>query len=108
VLYTTKLERLVWYKYSSLLGLFISYKENEVLWIWPLGPYSQHFIFIVTYEQTLKARVLYTTKLERLGGYKHSSLLDLFVSYEENEVLWIQPLGPYSQHFIFIVTYEQV
>jgi hypothetical protein len=31
--------------------------------------------------------VVRNTKLERLGRYKHSSLLGLFVSYEENEVL---------------------
>ncbi len=37
---------------------------------------------------------------------KHSSLLGQFVSYEENEVLWIRPQGPYSQRFIFFITYE--
>ncbi len=28
------------------------------------------------------------------------------VSYEDNEVLWIQYKGLYSQHFIFFVAYE--
>jgi hypothetical protein len=31
---------------------------------------------------------------------------DWYVSYKGNEVLWIQTLGPYSQHFIVFVTYE--
>jgi len=35
--------------------------------------------------------VLHYTRLRRLAGDKHSSLLDPFVSYEENEVLWIWP-----------------
>ncbi len=29
-------------------GPYIGYKENEVLWIWYLWLYSQHFIFFVT------------------------------------------------------------
>ncbi len=33
----------------------------------------------------------YSVTLERLGSYKPSILLDLFVSYEETEVLWIRP-----------------
>jgi hypothetical protein len=37
--------------------------------------------------------------LVRLAREKHSSLLDPFVSYEENEVTD-------SQHFIFFVTYK--
>ncbi len=51
------------------------------------GAYSQHFIFFVTYHWAQKARVLHYTRLERLARGKHSSLLDPFVSYEENEVL---------------------
>jgi hypothetical protein len=35
---------------------------------------------------------------------KHISLLGAFISYEENEVLWKQPMGQYSQHFIFFLT----
>ena len=38
---------------------------------------------------------------------KHSSLLDPLVSLEENEVLGIQPQGPYTKHFIFL-TYQWV
>ncbi len=34
-----------------------------------------------------------------------SSLLDPYISYEENEVLWIHLQGPYSQHYIFFITY---
>ncbi len=36
---------------------------------------------------------------------KRSNLRGLLVSYEENGVLWIQYLEPYSQHFIFLETY---
>jgi hypothetical protein len=39
---------------------------------------------------------------------KSSNLLDPFVSYKENEVLWIHLQGPYSQHYIFFVTYVWV
>jgi hypothetical protein len=48
--------------------------------------------------------VLHYAMLERFTTRKHSSLMDPFVSYEENEVLWIQPHGPYSQNFIFFET----
>ncbi len=34
---------------------------------------------------------------------KHSSFLGPFVSYEENEMFWIQSLEPHSQHFIFLL-----
>jgi hypothetical protein len=33
------------------------------------------------------ARVLHYNRLERLARYKHFSLLDPFVNYEENELL---------------------
>jgi len=51
------------------------------------GPYSQHFIFVVTYESAKQAGLLHITKLERLASDKHSYLLGLFISYEEKEVL---------------------
>jgi hypothetical protein len=35
---------------TNLLGALVSYKENEILWIWLLVMYSQYFIFFVTYE----------------------------------------------------------
>ncbi len=41
-----------------------------------------------------------------LSSDEHSSLLGAFVNYEENEVLWLQPLGPYSQYSIFFMTYD--
>jgi hypothetical protein len=34
--------------------------------------------------------VLHYTRTERFAGDKHSSLLDQFVSYEKNKVLWIR------------------
>ncbi len=54
-----------------------------------LVPYSQHYIFFVTYKLAHKARLLHNTKLERLTSDKHSNLLCQFQSYKENEVLWI-------------------
>ncbi len=44
-------------KKSSLLGRFVSYKENLVLWIWLQDPYSQHFFFFLTYYKALWVRV---------------------------------------------------
>ncbi len=37
-------------KHTSLLGAFINYEENELLWKKPMSQYSQHFIFFLTYE----------------------------------------------------------
>jgi len=34
------------------------------------------------------------------------NLLGMFVSYEENEVLWIQSQEPCSTNLIFFITYE--
>jgi hypothetical protein len=42
------LSSLVYWKKG--LVLFVSYKGNEVLWILSQKLYSQHFIFLVTYE----------------------------------------------------------
>jgi hypothetical protein len=98
VLHYTRLERLARDKHSSLLGPFVSYEENEVLWIWLQVSYSQHFIFLVTYHWTQQAIVLHYTRLKWLARDKRSCLLDPFVGYEENEVLWIQLQVLYSQH----------
>ncbi len=43
MLHYTWMEGLARYKHCILLGAFISYEENEVLWLWPLRPCSQHF-----------------------------------------------------------------
>jgi hypothetical protein len=53
-----------------------------------------------------KAGLFQNTKLKRFTSVKHSNLLGQFVSYEENEVLQIWQLVPYSQHSIFFITYE--
>jgi hypothetical protein len=91
-----RLEKLYCDKLSSLLEEFVSYKENEVLWIWPLWPYTQHFISFVTYQWAQKATVVHYIRLENLYCDKNSSLLEEFVSYKENEVMWIRPLWPYT------------
>ncbi len=48
--------------------------------------------FFVTYEWAQWARILHYATLERLARNKQSSLLSPFVSYEENEVLWISTI----------------
>ncbi len=37
-------------KHSRLLGLSVSYKENEMLWIHYLELYLQHLILFITYK----------------------------------------------------------
>ncbi len=64
------------------LQLILSYKENKVLWIWPLVSKSQHFIFFAAYEWAQRVKVLDYTHLERLAMDKHYSLLDSFSSYK--------------------------
>jgi hypothetical protein len=59
-----RLEMLVRDKQSNLLDPFVSHAKNEVLWIHTQGPYSQHFIFFVTYQLAQKARVLHYSGLE--------------------------------------------
>jgi hypothetical protein len=53
------------------------------------GPYSQHFIFFVTMSEPNKLEC-YITLGKTSAKDKHSSLLGPFVSFKENEVLWIQ------------------
>ncbi len=52
MLHNSKLERLTSNKHYNLMGLLLSYEENEVLWIRLQGPYSQHLIFFLMYEST--------------------------------------------------------
>ncbi len=106
MLHYLRLERLATDKYTTLLDPFVSYEENEVLWIWPQGLYSQPFILFLTYEWDQKARVLHYIKVERLATDKYTTLLDPFISYKENEVLWIRPQGLYSQPFILFLIYK--
>jgi hypothetical protein len=50
-------------------------------------PYSQHYIFFVTYKWTQEARALHLARLEKLGCEEQSSLLGPFTGYKEIEVL---------------------
>jgi hypothetical protein len=84
VLHYTELEGLDWDKHSSLLGLFVSYDGKKCC---EYGPWMHNFIFFVTYNLTQYARVLDYTKLEVLARDKYSSLLVMFIGYNENEVL---------------------
>ncbi len=105
LLHYTRPERLAMDKHSSLFSPFVRYDKNEYLWILLLRLYYQHFIFSVTYKWAQKARVLHNTKPERLAKDNHSNLFSPFVSYDENELLWLWYLRLYSQHFILFVTH---
>jgi hypothetical protein len=59
----------------SLLSLFVSYKENEVLLIQLFGPYSQHIIFFIAYECAELSTAFVPSKPFQLSVMKHSSLL---------------------------------
>jgi hypothetical protein len=45
-----------------------------------MEPYSQHFIFFITYGRAQLMRVFHYTRLKRLSGDKHFSLMGQFVS----------------------------
>ncbi len=57
-----------------------SHGKNKVLWLCHQRPYSQNFIFFVTYKWTQYAR---KDRLERVARDKHSSLFGTIVSDEE-------------------------
>ncbi len=61
--------------------------------------YSQHFIFFVTYDLAQEATVLHNSKLEILVRDKRSCLLEPFIIYAKNEVLWIRTQGPMLSDF---------
>jgi hypothetical protein len=68
-------------KHTSLVGLFVSYEENEVLLIQSVWPYSQNFFSLEFMYRQNKLGCLSWKVM------KHTSLVGPFVSYEENEVL---------------------
>jgi hypothetical protein len=90
-------------QYSSLLHPFVSYNENEVLWIQPLRPYSQHNLQMAPKSKSVRSQQVFKPYL-----LQYFSLLRPLVSYKENEVIWIQFMRTYSQHFIFFITCEWV
>ncbi len=102
----TRLERLTRDKHPNLLGPLASYEENKAMRICLQWPYTQHFIFFVTFKYTQQVRVLLYTRLKKFARDKHSSLLRPFMSYEENIVLSIWLQGSYSQQFIFFITFK--
>jgi hypothetical protein len=50
-------------------------------------------------------KLVFTGKTLQPNLIKQSSLLGPFVGFEENKVLLIQQV-PFSQHFIFFITYD--
>ncbi len=68
-------------KHSGLFGAFVAY-NNSIVNTAP-GPYSKHFIFLLTYEWAQKARALHYTKLKALQSDKHSGLFGAFVAYDK-------------------------
>ncbi len=57
-----------------------------------LGPYSENFIFSKLKNEVNKLDWYIAVGQTGLPVKKHFCLLDSFLSYEENEVLWKQPL----------------
>ncbi len=71
---------------TSLLGLFVSYKESEMLWMQPQELNSEHFIFFITHYWAKKLECLSQASLSNLVEC-NISLLGLFISCEENEMV---------------------
>ncbi len=59
------------------------------------GPYSQYFIFFITYVWTYKLGCYITLGWKDLSADKRSSLLAPFVSYKDNEVQTLEPRNFY-------------
>ncbi len=76
--------------HSSLLEPFISYEENQVVDMDSGTLFTTlHYLHNLPMSP-ISERLLHYTKPERLArADKHSSLLGPFLSYEENEELWI-------------------
>ncbi len=75
-------------KHTSLLSIFVSYQKYQVLQIQLQGN-----IFTTLSWSVLKGPnvlVLHYTRLEKLDMDKHTTLLHVFVIYQENEMLRIQ------------------
>jgi hypothetical protein len=70
-----------------------------------LHPFSQHFIFFITYEGLNKLERFLLISLSSLVKY-NTGLLIILISYKENEVMWIWLQEAYSWHFIFSITNE--
>ncbi len=70
-----------------------------------LGPIRTISFYLQLMNGPLKLVLPYTSQ-ESLAMEKHSSLLNLFISYEGNEVLWIRIMRLNSHHFILFVTYK--
>ncbi len=91
---------------SSLMALLISYKENEVLWIWWVP------VIICIHNTSLSSQVkngpnnLESFSVASLSQLVvcNTSLLGLFVSCEENEVMWIWSQESYSPPFTPFIT----
>jgi hypothetical protein len=64
------------------------------------------FMFFITSELAQKPRLFVPGKPLQPSVMEHSSVLGPFISYKENEVLWILPQELYSQLFMFFITYE--
>ncbi len=60
-------------------------KLQRKLRIWPQGPYSQPFIFFVTYKWNQQARVLHYSRLEKHFSEIQFSLLGPLISYKKCE-----------------------
>ncbi len=71
-------------KHYSLLGPFVSYEENRT----PCSVFRT-LHFLRNFPVSSINSVLQYRRTEKLDRDKHCSLLEAFVSYEEDLVLWI-------------------
>ncbi len=71
-----------------------------------LGQIQNTSFFFATYKWAQWDRVLHYTRLKRFARDKHSSLSGPFISYEENEVLWMQLLVQIQNTSFFFATYN--
>ncbi len=81
MLYYTRLEKLHRDKHSSLLGLFVSYKVSEVLWIWLLVCYKTFCgeLFVLMKEAGVIFTPIQFLCDLRIGPYKLECYITLYV-----------------------------
>ncbi len=94
-----------WCKHQSSIGPFVSYEENIVLLIRTQGPHSTPPPPLDCPHNLCMGPV--SQRVRPLQAFLAQLYITLQVNRpKENIVLLIRPQGPYSQHFIFLITYE--
>jgi hypothetical protein len=94
VLHYTGLERLAMDEWSSLLDPFISHKKIKCCEYSPWAHINKTLFSSQLTNRPNKLEHFIKLGKKGLAVTKTLNLLGLFVSYDENEVLWIRPLVP--------------